>query len=150
MIPAKLNWTPKIMESKIIVLEESLNYKKEILLEKEIVFDELLKMIEQIQEKVNASKQENLEKAINLNQMKTKFRDIVQKMMSIVSEVSVYQANGLKLEQVFQFQSARLEYISSKMLIIFGEEVEQRVNSHDRSKDNSLPLSESSGRSIIF
>ena len=142
VIPAKLNWTPKIMEDKIMILEKSLNNYKEVLLEKEITFEEQIKMIAKIEEKVNLTKKENLAKAIELNTIKTKFREIVQKMMSIVSEVSVYQANSVKLEVMRNNYVNNLTFIEGKMMKIYHlkneKEIRDKNSALNQSKNSSL------------
>ena len=128
MIPAKLNWTKKIMENKIIFLEETLNNKKEIILEREIAIEELEKEIKQIQEKVNENKEQNLENAMKLNEVKMDFRDIMRKIMAVVSEVSVYQTNVVNLERIKQEKKGQLKSIEGQMKNIYQVRVDESIH----------------------
>ena len=127
MIHAKLNWTQENMENKIILLEESLNFKKEEILDKEIVLEELSKMTAGLKEKEEATKNDSLKTAMDLNSVKTKFGGIVRKMMAVVSEVSVYQAKALGLRDEIEMKVCRLDGIDDKMQMLFQFRLEQKL-----------------------
>jgi chromosome segregation ATPase len=135
MIPAKLNWTQKIMEEKIIFLEESLNNKKEIILEREIAIEELDKEIKQINEEVEKNKEENLQNAMKLNEVKMDFREIMRKMMAVVSEVSVYQTNVVNMERIKQNKTNQLKSIEKQMSLIYLNKMEENI--HDIPSESS-------------
>ena len=127
MIHAKLNWTQENMENKIILLEESLNFKKEDILDKEIVLEELSKMTAGLKEREEATKNDSLKTAMDLNSVKMKFGGIVRKMMAVVSEVSVYQAKALGLKDEIDVKVQRLEGIDDKMQMLFNFRLEEQL-----------------------
>lgn len=127
IIQPNVKWSEKKMEQKIIFLEESLNNKKEVILEKEIVIEELNRQIKQIEEEVSQNKETNLKSAMKFNEVKTKFRDIMRKMMAVVSEVSVYQTNVVNLQRVRQEKSSQLKSIEKQMCIIYKQKVGENV-----------------------
>jgi len=85
------------LRAKIQVLEERLNNKKEMLLEKELVFEEVTNLAEKLRKQALDGWKSTLEIAEKINEFKAKTTDISWKMLATVSELSMFQSKALKL-----------------------------------------------------
>lgn len=85
------------LEAKIHVLEERLNNKKEQLLEKELILDEITNLSEKLRKQALEGRQSTLELSEKLNDFQARLKDITRKMMASISELSIFQANAIKL-----------------------------------------------------
>jgi len=86
------------LAAKIEVLEERLNDKKEQLLEKELVLDEVTGLSDKLRMQAAESRGPTLDLAKKVNEYQAKIRGTTRKMMATVSELSMYQATAMKLE----------------------------------------------------
>jgi hypothetical protein len=89
---------PEQLAAKIEVLEERLNEKKEQLLEKELVLDEVSSLSDKLRMQAAETRGSTLDLAKKVNEIRAKIRAITRKMMAAVSELSMYQANAMRLE----------------------------------------------------
>lgn len=89
---------PPQLAAKIEVLEERLNEKKERLLEKELVLDEVTSLSDKLRMQAAESRGPTLDLAKKVNDYQSKIRQTTRKMMACVSELSMYQATAMKLE----------------------------------------------------
>ncbi|KAL4493400.1 hypothetical protein ABPG72_007408 [Tetrahymena utriculariae] len=87
------------LDTKIGVLEERLNNKKEQLLEKELILDEITNFSEKLRKQALDGRQNTLELSEKLNNFQAKLKDITKKMMASISELSMFQATSIKLQQ---------------------------------------------------
>ena len=87
------------MQAKIAQLEDRLNLKKEQLLEKELVLDEVGSLSERLRNQAVEGREETLDIAKTVNEYQAKIKRITRKLMACVSELSMYQATSIKLEQ---------------------------------------------------
>lgn len=87
------------LEAKIQVYEELLNMKKETLLEKELVLEEVSSLADKLRKQALEGRQDTLELAEKVNDFQAKIKDLTKKMMATVSELSMFQATALKLQQ---------------------------------------------------
>jgi len=85
--------------AKIHVLEERLNNKKEALLEKELVFEEVSNLAEKLRTQALDGRKTTLEVAEKINEYKARTTDLSRKMLATVSELSMFQSKALKLQQ---------------------------------------------------
>ena len=76
--------------AKIHVLEERLNNKKEALLEKELVFDEVSNLAEKLRTQALDGRKTTLEVAEKINEYKARTTDLSRKMLATVSELSMF------------------------------------------------------------
>lgn len=90
---------PEQLAAKIEVLEERLNDKKEQLLEKELVLDEVSSLSDKLRMQAAETRGSTLELAKKVNEVRASIRAVTRKMMAAVSELSMYQASALRLEQ---------------------------------------------------
>jgi chromosome segregation ATPase len=100
---------PEQVAAKIEVLEERLNDKKEQLLEKELVLDEVSSLSDKLRMQAAESRGPTLDLAKKVNDYQAKIRTTTRKMMASVSELSMYQATAMKLEHQKKEQLADLE-----------------------------------------
>ncbi|CDW91529.1 UNKNOWN [Stylonychia lemnae] len=87
------------LQAKIQVLEERLNNKKESLLEKELVYEEVSNLAEKLRTQALDGRKGTLEIAEKINEYKARTTDLSRKMLATVSELSMFQSKALKLQQ---------------------------------------------------
>ena len=84
---------------KIGYLEERYNDKREQLLEKELILEEVSALSERLQQQAAEGRADTLELAKRVNGYQAKIRAITRRMMATVSELSMYKASSMKLQQ---------------------------------------------------
>uniref|UniRef100_A0A6U2FXG2 Cilia- and flagella-associated protein 58 central coiled coil domain-containing protein n=1 Tax=Hemiselmis andersenii TaxID=464988 RepID=A0A6U2FXG2_HEMAN len=87
------------MLAKVAQLEDRLNLKKEQLLEKELVLEEVGSLSERLRTQAVEGREETLDIAKTVNEYQAKIKRITRRLMACVSELSMYQATSIKLEQ---------------------------------------------------
>ena len=92
-IPEKAELVTKINQ-----LEERLNDKKEQLLEKNLILEEVMSLSHRLRDQAAEGRADTLELARKVNGYQSRTRALTRKMMATVSELSMYQATSLKLE----------------------------------------------------
>ena len=97
------------LSAKIQVLEERLNEKKEQLLEKELVLEEVTALSDKLRSQANEGRTDTLALAKRVNEFQARIKEVTRKMMATVSELSMYQATALKLQQEKHDQEMSLE-----------------------------------------
>ena len=90
---------PDELRDKIRLLDERLNDKHEQLLEKELVLEEVTNLSNKLRDTANDGRDDTLKLAKQVNEYQAKIRARTRKMMATVSELSMYQASSMKLEQ---------------------------------------------------
>lgn len=85
--------------AKVQVLEERLNDKKEQLLEKELVLEEVTSLSDKLRTQAADGRGDTLKLAKNVNDFQSRIKETTRKMMATVSELSMYQATAMKLQQ---------------------------------------------------
>jgi len=86
------------LSAKVDQLEERLNDKKEQLLEKELVLEEVSSLSDRLRQQAAEGRADTLELAKRVNDYQSRIRAITRKMMATVSELSMYQASAMKLQ----------------------------------------------------
>lgn len=87
------------LQAKLHVLEHRLNGKKEQVLEKELVLEEVTELADKLTVKATDGRKQTLGLAKQVNSFQSRIKTTTRKMMAIVSELSMYQATAMKLEQ---------------------------------------------------
>mmetsp|Transcript_40583 Transcript_40583/g.90203 ORF Transcript_40583/g.90203 Transcript_40583/m.90203 type:complete len:924 (-) Transcript_40583:938-3709(-) len=85
------------LSAKIQQLEERLNDKKEALLEKELILEEITGLSDKLRAQASEGRADTLELAKKVNEYQGKLRGVTRKIMATVSELSMYQATSIKL-----------------------------------------------------
>ena len=101
--------------AKIHVLEERLNNKKEALLEKELVYEEVTNLAEKLRTQALDGRKTTLEVAEKINEYKARRTELSRKMLATVSELSMFQSKTLKLQQEKEEKEAILEQALQNM-----------------------------------
>eukprot|EP00933_Yihiella_yeosuensis_P037392 TRINITY_DN31311_c0_g1_i1.p1 TRINITY_DN31311_c0_g1~~TRINITY_DN31311_c0_g1_i1.p1 ORF type:complete len:940 (-),score=260.18 TRINITY_DN31311_c0_g1_i1:224-3001(-) len=93
---------------KIQDLEERLNDKKESLLEKELILEEVTALSEKLRSQALDGRQGTMELSQKVNLFQSRIKDVTRKMMATVSELSMHQATAHKLqvERDFSYERA--------------------------------------------
>ncbi|XP_041460505.1 coiled-coil domain-containing protein 146-like [Lytechinus variegatus] len=107
--------SPQDLNKKIEDLEIRLAEKEEQLLEKDLIFDQVTRLADRVNNRVNAGKDDTLELAKKVNDLQARIKDITRKMMASVSELSMTQAEALKLQQESRDGEARLQQAYLRM-----------------------------------
>jgi len=84
---------------KIQDLQERLNDKKEALLEKELILEEVTALSEKLRNQALDGRQGTLELSQKVNLFQSQIKDVTRKMMATVSELSMHQATAHKLQK---------------------------------------------------
>ena len=83
---------------KVQFLEARINHKKDVILQKKVVLEDLVKSINEIDQNNKSSRHEALQKNSNFNRMSNQYNKLMRKVVALVSELSIFQANCIKLE----------------------------------------------------
>ena len=81
------------------MLEERLNNKKEALLEKELVYEEVSNLAEKLRTQALDGRNTTLQINEKINEYRARTNDLARKLYAAVSEVSMLQSKALKLQQ---------------------------------------------------
>ncbi|XP_072856804.2 coiled-coil domain-containing protein 146 isoform X1 [Pogona vitticeps] len=100
---------------KIEELEIQLVKKEEKLLEKDFIYEQVSRLTEKIKTKAENSKQDTLILAKKMNGLQEKIKSTTQKMMALIAELSMNQANAIKLQQEMRDKEQFVMYISSRL-----------------------------------
>ncbi|CAM9663192.1 unnamed protein product [Pylaiella littoralis] len=87
------------LEALLIILEDRLSDKKETLLEKELVLEEVISLTKKLRKQASDGRAETLVLSKKVNEFQGRIRDTTRRMMATVSELSMHQATALKLQQ---------------------------------------------------
>lgn len=87
------------LQAKIKILEDRLDHKREQLLEKELVLEEVTSLTDKLRTQAVSKREAAKLLADELNELHGKIRDVTKKMLASVSELSMYQATALRLQQ---------------------------------------------------
>merc|ERR1712050_396760 len=88
---------PQTLKVKITDLEERLNDKKESLLEKELILEEVTALSDKLRQQAVDGRQGTMELSQKVNVFQSRIKDVTRKMMATVSELSMHQATAHKL-----------------------------------------------------
>ena len=99
---------PEDLAAKLQVLEERVNDKKEQLLEKDLVLEEVSNLANRLRAQALEGRGETLELAKRVNDFQVRIKNTTRRMMATVSELSMYQASAMKLTQENQARDEAL------------------------------------------
>jgi chromosome segregation ATPase len=83
---------------KVQFLESRINSKKDQILQKRVALDDLIGKLNEVDQRNKASRHDDLQKNSNFNNMNNKYSKLFRKVIALVSELSIFQANCIKLE----------------------------------------------------
>ncbi|GCB68052.1 hypothetical protein scyTo_0013773 [Scyliorhinus torazame] len=103
------------LTKRIDEMELKLARKEEQLLEKDLISDQVTRLSERVNAKAMNGKQDTLALAKKVNEMQGKVKDVTRKMMAVVSELSMQQANAMQLQQDVSDKQQFLELCHQRM-----------------------------------
>eukprot|EP00743_Colponemidia_sp_Colp-15_P002127 GILK01002309.1.p1 GENE.GILK01002309.1~~GILK01002309.1.p1 ORF type:complete len:926 (-),score=268.21 GILK01002309.1:247-3024(-) len=103
------------LQAKLQILEERLNDKKEALLEKELVLEEVTSLADKLRRQALDGRQGTLALAEKVNDFQARIKDLTRKMMATVSELSMYQATAMKLQEEKEARERELEFARQRL-----------------------------------
>ena len=106
---------PEDLAAKLQVLEERLNDKKEQLLEKDLVLEEVTNLSNRLRAQAVEGREDAIELSKRVNEFQGKIKGTTRRMMATVSELSMYQATAMKLTQENAEKEAALEQQEANM-----------------------------------
>ena len=95
---------PEDLAAKLQVLEERVADKKEQLLEKDLVLEEVSNLANRLRTQALEGREDTLELAKRVNDFQSRIKSTTRRMMATVSELSMYQATAMKLTQENTFK----------------------------------------------
>eukprot|EP00921_Rhytidocystis_pertsovi_P001539 GHVQ01002623.1.p1 GENE.GHVQ01002623.1~~GHVQ01002623.1.p1 ORF type:complete len:933 (+),score=126.79 GHVQ01002623.1:131-2929(+) len=104
------------IHARLQILEDRLNVKKEALLEKELVLEEITTFSEKLRQKVLQGREGTLHLSDKVNLFQTKLQAITTRMMATISELSLYQATSLKMESIRNEKQQQIDDARNNML----------------------------------
>ena len=99
--------------------------KEEQSLEKDLILEQVSRLIERLSTRADAGKDDTLSLAKKVNDLQNKIKDITRKMMATLSELAIHQADALKLQQEKNMKDVELRQYYARM-----EQVIDFVNCH--------------------
>lgn len=119
-------------------MEQRLAGKEENSLEKDLILEQVNRLIERLSTKVDAGKDDTLSLAKKVNDLQNKIKDITRKMMATLSELTIHQSDALKLQQEKNLKDVELQQCYERMeQVCFDGEEMIHVYSFD-SRENLL------------
>ncbi|KAH9508117.1 hypothetical protein Btru_054756 [Bulinus truncatus] len=107
--------SPGEIHSKVEELELRLAEKEERMLEKDLIFEQVERLLSRISNKAQAGKDDTLSLAKSVNNIQARLKETTRKMMALVSELSMNQAQAMKLQQETKEKEAELEQCYIRM-----------------------------------
>lgn len=101
--------TEEDLQQKVERLSSRLAAKEEQALEKELVLLEIEKLVDRSASQIRAGQGDTVQLAKTVNSFQVKIKDGNRKLMALVSELSMYQARALQLQQQAHEQGMELE-----------------------------------------
>ncbi|XP_059843201.1 coiled-coil domain-containing protein 146 isoform X2 [Hypanus sabinus] len=96
-------------------MELKLAEKEEQLLEKDLILEQVTRLTEQISVKAMNGKEDTLTLAKKMNEIQGKIKNVTRKMMAVVSELSMQQADTIQLQQNVKDKQQFLESCHLRM-----------------------------------
>ena len=84
-------------------------------MEKDLILEQVNRLIERLSTKADAGKDDTLALAKKVNDLQNKIKDITRKMMATLSELTIYQADALKLQQEKNMKDIQLQQFYARM-----------------------------------
>lgn len=87
-------------------------------LEKELILEQVNRLATRIETKVGTNKDDTLSLAKKVNRMQGQIKDVTKKMMACVSELSIAQAEALRLQEEVKAKENLLEQCYNRMEMV--------------------------------
>mmetsp|Transcript_20581 Transcript_20581/g.33918 ORF Transcript_20581/g.33918 Transcript_20581/m.33918 type:complete len:928 (+) Transcript_20581:183-2966(+) len=106
---------PEELAVKIRHIEERLNEKKEQLLEKDLVLEEVSNLSDRLRKEASDGRSDTLNLAKMVNTFQAKIKNMTKDMMATVSELSMYQAQALRLQQERAYRESEVDVAEHRL-----------------------------------
>ena len=83
--------------------------KEEQSLEKDLILEQVTRLIERLSGKIDLGKDDTLALAKKVNDLQNKIKDVTRKMMATLSELTIHQSDALQLQQEKNVKDAELQ-----------------------------------------
>ena len=90
------------LAAKIHFLEERLNDKKEMLLEKDLILEEVTALSDKLRKQAQDGRADTLDLAQKVNLLRSRIQMVTRRMMGLCSECSMYQASAIKCQEDYR------------------------------------------------
>ncbi|UJR26651.1 hypothetical protein I4U23_007968 [Adineta vaga] len=145
--------SPASIMKKLEQLEQRLSTKEEQSLEKDLILEQVNRLIVRLSTRADAGKDDTLSLAKKVNDLQNKIKDITRKMMATLSELAIHQADSLKLQQEKNIKDVELRqsYARMEQGDPPSEEIErewQRSNELEERRKNERMLREEKEREM--
>uniref|UniRef100_H2Z879 Coiled-coil domain containing 146 n=1 Tax=Ciona savignyi TaxID=51511 RepID=H2Z879_CIOSA len=107
--------SPTELRCMIENLEIRLAEKEEQLLERDLIFEQDSRVTERVQNKVDIGKSDSLTLAKKVNGFQSRIKDVTRKMMSLVSELAMKQAEAMQLQRKCKTLNVDLQQCYTRM-----------------------------------
>nr|XP_055046099.1 coiled-coil domain-containing protein 146 [Misgurnus anguillicaudatus] len=101
--------SPEELVKKIEQLEVQLTEKEALLLEIELVYEQVTHLSQRIRNKAENGKEDSLHLAKKMNELQAQIRERTRKMMAVVGELSMRQAESVTLHQEMKEKELQLD-----------------------------------------
>ncbi|KAL6473628.1 hypothetical protein MHYP_G00171890 [Metynnis hypsauchen] len=101
--------SPVELIKKIEQLEERLAEREAQMLEKELVYEQVTRLSQNIRAKADNGKEDTLKLAKRVNEFQSRIKDYTKKLMAVVSELAMRQAQALCLQQELRERELQLD-----------------------------------------
>ncbi|CAM9669684.1 unnamed protein product [Ectocarpus fasciculatus] len=129
------------LDAKVKVLEDRLDEKREQLLEKELILEEVSSLTERLRAQALQRRESAKSLTDQLTELQGRIRDVTKKMLAVVSELSMYQATALRLQQEKTAREEQLE--EAKWKLSHGEApTEDTIKDWNRKERKRLAQTE--------
>jgi len=98
------------LAAKIHFLEERLNDKKEMLLEKDLILEEVTALSDKLRNQAQAGRADTLDLAQKVNLLRSRIQMVTRRMMGLCSECSMYQASAIKCQDDYRNLRAQVRF----------------------------------------
>jgi len=97
------------LSARVSELEQRLDEKKSLLMDKQLVLEEVSTLTQKLKNRAGDGKEGTQKMTSKVSSHQSKIRDVTRTMMATVSELSMYQATAMKLQQEKKFKREQLE-----------------------------------------
>ncbi|XP_027019533.2 coiled-coil domain-containing protein 146 [Tachysurus fulvidraco] len=107
--------SPAELIKKIEHLEMQLAAREAQLLEKELIYDQVIRMSQHLRTKADNGKEDTLRLAKKVNEFQSRIKECTKKLMAVVSELAMFQSQALCLQQELREKELELDLCHRRM-----------------------------------
>ncbi|KAL0480453.1 coiled-coil domain-containing protein [Acrasis kona] len=133
---------------KIQELEEKLNTRKEQLMEKNLVIQEVTKSSDKLRKLAISGRDQTFDLAVSMNQIQGRIKDTNKQMMATLAELAIYKANSANYQSMNEQLTKTLDEIKQRMergeppSLEILEQIEKQEENERRRKQEMMARKE--------